>query len=133
MIPIFIPQTSLVEFVTIRQSFVDHLVASAGGTLAVQLRFSFMKHWILVLLLSIAHTSGLRAKPFEKAEVTRAINIVSLLPEDNPPEPAEPGDVIKGKTALKTGGDSRAELEFPDLTITRLGLQFALPVYRGRT
>ena len=32
-----------------------------------------------------------------------------------------PGDVIRGNTALKTGGDSRAELEFPDLTITRVG------------
>ena len=31
------------------------------------------------------------------------------------------GDVISGKTALKTGGDSRAELQFPDLTITRVG------------
>jgi hypothetical protein len=28
---------------------------------------------------------------------------------------------VTGNTALKTGGDSRAELEFPDLTITRIG------------
>ena len=81
-----------------------------------------MKHWILVVLfLWIAHAAAVRAEPFEKAEVTRTINIVSLLPEDKPPEPAEAGDVIRGRTALKTGGDSRAELQFPDLTITRVG------------
>ena len=34
---------------------------------------------------------------------------------------AVPGDVITKDLALKTGGDSRAELEFPDLTITRVG------------
>ena len=34
---------------------------------------------------------------------------------------AAPGDLVKGDTALKTGGNSRAELQFPDLTITRVG------------
>ena len=34
---------------------------------------------------------------------------------------AVPGDVITKDLALKTGGDSRAELELPDLTITRVG------------
>ena len=64
------------------------------------------------------HLSALRARPFEQAEVTKAINIVSLLPQD---KRAVPGDVVKGNTGLKTGNDSRAELQFPDLTITRVG------------
>jgi hypothetical protein len=34
---------------------------------------------------------------------------------------AAPGDIVKGDTALQTGGYSRAELQFPDLTITRVG------------
>ena len=81
-----------------------------------------MKQWTLVVLfLWVAHAAVLRAEPFEKAEVTKTINIVSLLPEDKPPEPAETGDVISGKAALKTDDDSRAELQFPDLTITRVG------------
>jgi FecR protein len=34
---------------------------------------------------------------------------------------SRPGDIVKGDTALQTGGNSRAELQFPDLTITRVG------------
>jgi ferric-dicitrate binding protein FerR (iron transport regulator) len=55
---------------------------------------------------------------FERAGVTKAINDVSILPRKTK---AVPGDVITKDLALKTGGDSRAELEFPDLTITRVG------------
>jgi hypothetical protein len=79
-----------------------------------------MKHWIFVLFLCLAHSTVLRGEPFEKAEVTRTVNLVSLLLEMKS-RPATLGDVISGKTALKTGGDSRAELKFPDLTITRVG------------
>ena len=60
----------------------------------------------------------LRGEPFERAEVTKTVNLVSLLPQATR---AVPGDVIKGDSALKTGGDSRAELQFPDLTIARVG------------
>ena len=66
----------------------------------------------------MAHSTVLRGEPFERAEVTKAINLVSILPRATR---AVPGDVIKGDSALKTGGDSRAELQFPDLTITRVG------------
>ena len=78
-----------------------------------------MKHWV-ALFLWVAHAAALQAEPFEKAEVTRTVNLVSLLLEMKS-RPATLGDVISGKTALKTGGDSRAELQFPDLTITRVG------------
>ena len=59
-----------------------------------------------------------RGAAFERAEVTKAINIVSLLPRNTK---AVRGDVVSGDSALKTGESSRAELEFPDLTITRVG------------
>jgi hypothetical protein len=77
-----------------------------------------MKRWIFVLFLCVVHSTVLRGKPFERAEVTKTVNLVSLLPQATR---AVPGDVIKGGTALKTGGDSRAELQFPDLTIARVG------------
>src|SRR3977135_856391 len=77
-----------------------------------------MKHSIFALFLCFGHAAVLWAEPFERAEVTKTINQVSLIPRATR---AVPGDVIKGDTALKTGGDSRAELQFPDLTITRVG------------
>ena len=77
-----------------------------------------MNHWIFVLFLFVGHLATLRAEPFNQAEVTKAINLVSLLPQDTR---AVPGDLVKGNTALQTGGNSRAELQFPDLTITRVG------------
>ena len=76
-----------------------------------------MRHWIFGLLL-IANPFVARAEPFERAEVTKAINVVSLLPRNIK---AVPGVVVSGDSALKTGDNSRAELEFPDLTITRVG------------
>jgi FecR protein len=77
-----------------------------------------MKGISFVLLILAGHLSALQGGPFDQAEVTKAINLVSLLPQD---KRAVAGDVVKGDTGLKTGGDSRAELQFPDLTITRVG------------
>ena len=88
-----------------------------------------MKRWIFVLFLCVAYagtlllrqparTTVLRGEPFERAEVTRTVNLVALLPQATR---AVPGDVLKGDSALKTGLYSRAELQFSDLTITRVG------------
>ena len=77
-----------------------------------------MRHWIFVLFVFVGYVATLWAEPFDQAEVTKTINLVSLLPQDMR---AAPGDLVKGDTALKTGGNSRAELQFPDLTITRVG------------
>ena len=64
---------------------------------------------------AIAATSG------KDARVTQLIREVSLLPADAPPRRAALNETVHETTAVKTGGDSRAELSFPDLTITRLG------------
>jgi hypothetical protein len=77
-----------------------------------------LKRLIFLLYLLAEQPSPLRAEAFEQAEVIKAINLVSLLPQDRR---AIRGDLIKANTGLKTGGDSRAELQFPDLTITRVG------------
>jgi hypothetical protein len=78
-----------------------------------------MRCWIFGLLLCVALlVSAESFKPYERAGVTKTINDVSVLPRKTK---AVPGDVISGDLALKTGGNSRAELEFPDFTITRVG------------
>jgi hypothetical protein len=76
-----------------------------------------MKKIFLFALLATA----LHAEPFQKAEVTRVVNLVSILREQQKASAASVGDVVTGQTAVKTGSDSRAELRFPDNTITRLG------------
>lgn len=64
---------------------------------------------------------ALHAGVFKQAEVTRVLNDVRVVPGQTDPVPARIGDVITGKTAVATGVQSRAELRFPDKTLTRLG------------
>ncbi len=78
-----------------------------------------MKTSVFALLLTLPVTSAL-ADPFEKAEVTKRVNSVSLQ-QNQTSRPAKVGDVVTGQTAVKTGNDSRAELVFPDQTLTRIG------------
>ncbi len=87
-----------------------------------------MQRLVPILLLFAGHLSVLRGEPFEQAEVTKAINVVSLLPQD---VQAAPGDIVKGDTALQTGGYSRAELQFSNLTITRVGSNSLFRFVRG--
>lgn len=55
------------------------------------------------------------------ARVTQVIREVSVLPAGAPARRAALNDTVAETSAVKTGGDSRAELTFTDLTITRLG------------
>jgi len=80
-----------------------------------------MKKTALAFLLAAAIPQAAHAEPFQQAEVTKTVNRVSLLHSKQAAKPAAVGDVVRGETAVKTGGDSRAELKFPDATITRIG------------
>jgi ferric-dicitrate binding protein FerR (iron transport regulator) len=55
------------------------------------------------------------------ARVTQVIREVNLLAPDAPARRAVLNEGVRETSAVKTGGDSRAELTFADLTITRLG------------
>lgn len=73
----------------------------------------------LVALLGVP--GPVRAALKGEAEFTRVINDVRVLPTAAAPAPAKVGDRISGSTAVSTGVKSRAELRFPDNTLTRLG------------
>lgn len=75
----------------------------------------------LQLLAALIFPSLLQAAALKEAEVTRIINDVRLVPAQRSPSAAKVGDKISGQTALATGAQSRAELRFPDQTLTRLG------------
>ena len=84
-------------------------------------RAALITHRITALVLCATLPAGVQAEPFKRAEVTRTVNSVSLLPEKQSARPASIGDLISGQTGLRTADDSRAELSFPDRTITRVG------------
>ena len=89
------------------------LAAAFVGGRAFGRSFCSFRRAAPAFLLCIANPLVVRAEQlFERAEVTKATNVVLLLPRNTK---AVPGDVVSGDSALKTGGNSRAELEFPDL------------------
>jgi len=57
----------------------------------------------------------------KEARVTQIIHEVKLLPADAAAREAALNDKVSEDTGIRTGGESRSELTFPDLTITRLG------------
>lgn len=73
-------------------------------------------HW-----LSVIAAGSASAAPLSEGELTRVINDVKILPVEASPVVAKAGDRISGRTAVATGAQSRAELKFPDNTLTRLG------------
>jgi hypothetical protein len=62
-----------------------------------------------------------RAEPLKGARVSQVIQDVKLLGSAAAPRPAAVNDRVNEGTAVRTGIQSRAELTFTDLTITRLG------------
>lgn len=57
----------------------------------------------------------------DEARVTQIIRDVKLLPSDAALRAAVVNDRVKENTGVRTGEESRSELTFADLTITRLG------------
>lgn len=57
----------------------------------------------------------------KQARVTRIIREVKLMPSKAAAKPASLDDKVTEGTGVRTGDDSRSELTFVDLTITRLG------------
>src|SRR6266481_2170865 len=59
--------------------------------------------------------------PLGSARVSAVIRDVRLLPSNAAPRPAAVNENVGLGTAVRTGTESRAELTFADLTVTRLG------------
>ena len=66
-------------------------------------------------------TANLAAAGYNKAAFTRLQNQVNVLKGDANPTPASVGQEITNVTSVATGPDSRAELQFPDKSLTRIG------------
>src|SRR3989440_5331630 len=77
---------------------------------------------VLVYFFTFAHFSrAAEAAELRAARVTQIINDVKLLPGQAAARAAVVNESVNTGTAVRTGVDSRTELTFSDLTITRLG------------
>src|SRR5437868_1180130 len=79
------------------------------------------KHSGTALIAAVCVCTTGYGQQLQEARVTQVVKDVKLLPSQAAPRPAVVSDQIKGDTAVRTGVDSRTELTFTDLTITRLG------------
>src|SRR4051794_19918058 len=73
---------------------------------------------IFFLVLGLASAFGEVA---QEAKVTRIVNDVKLLGGNAAARPATLSEAVRPGSGVRTGADSRAELTFQDLSITRLG------------
>jgi hypothetical protein len=78
---------------------------------------------VLAMIAGILIASSLFAGDTAKKEarVTRIVHDVKLLPSDSAARPATLNETVRENTGVRTGDESRSELTFADLTITRLG------------
>ncbi len=84
----------------------------------------------MMLIFFIPVTSY--AGKFKTAEVTRTINDVRLLTGTKTSRPASKGSVVSGDTAVRTGQKSRAQMDFPDASIVRLGANSVFSFTQGQ-
>lgn len=88
--------------------------------------------WIPCSLFLFARLSFAAEGPeLQSARVTHIINDVKLLPEQAAARAAIVNDKVGADTAVRTGTESRTELTFSDLTITRLGANTIFSFNKG--
>jgi hypothetical protein len=75
----------------------------------------------LIAGLSVVAFQPGSAAELKEARVTYVVNDVALLPPQAAPRAAKVPDPVRDGMAVRTGTNSRSELTFTDLTITRLG------------
>jgi hypothetical protein len=82
-----------------------------------------MRRSIITALQVLAFIAALplNAASYKQAEFTRLENEVKVLKENVAPKAAAVGEQINPVTSVATGANSRAELRFPDKSLTRLG------------
>jgi hypothetical protein len=76
---------------------------------------------LFAMVVTLGFARFLVAAEKKEARVTQVIRDVRLLASHAGPRPASVNDSVREDTAVRTGGDSRAELTFTDQTLTRLG------------
>lgn len=80
------------------------------------------KTTVAIVLAVLACSPGFaQAAALGKANVSKIVNDVKVSERSSQAYPAKEGQSFTGSSTLLTGRDSRAELSFPDQTVTRIG------------
>ncbi len=77
--------------------------------------------YLLIIVFAIGAGKFLGASQKKDARVTQVISDVRVLASNSAPRPAAVNDRVVEGNAVRTGGDSRAELTFSDQSLTRIG------------
>jgi FecR protein len=86
---------------------------------------------LIVLLCLVGEASFVTAEQPQQARVSQVIQDVRLLESHGGPRPAAVNDRVTQQMGVRTGVESRAELTFTDLTITRLGANTVFSFKQG--
>jgi hypothetical protein len=76
---------------------------------------------LIVLFCVVGAASFVAADQLQQARVSQVIQDVRLMEAHGAPRPASVNDTVTQQMGVRTGVESRAELTFTDLTLTRLG------------
>lgn len=77
---------------------------------------------VAAAIVFVGQGTALKAADLAQAVVRQKVNVVTVAPSlAAPAQPVSQGAIVRDENVVRTGGESRAELEFPDLTLTRLG------------
>lgn len=77
--------------------------------------------WIVCTALMVSLVNRSPAAAFNQAQVTQIQNDVRTIIPPSTQRPSKLKETITGNQSLRTGAKSRAELIFPDFSLTRLG------------
>lgn len=89
-----------------------------------------MKIPVIVTMVAVLGSAA-NAAPLKSAVLTKKINDVRISESSREARTAKEGDRLTGSSTVLTGRQSRAELTFPDKTITRIGANAAFRFSSG--
>ena len=86
------------------------------------LSFQYCRFTLLLAGALTACATSISAANLAQATVRQKVNVVTVAPSLNAAaRPAATGSVVQDQNVVRTGNESRAELEFTDLTLARMG------------
>jgi FecR protein len=86
------------------------------------LSFQYCRFTLLLACALTVGVASMSAADLAQAVVRQKVNVVTVAPSlGAAARPAATGSVVQNQNVVRTGNESRAELEFTDLTLARMG------------